>query len=393
MRALLGVASIVCASMSAGAQQAPAPAIPAGPRSVAGRIERPDPAGDKPVAGVMVTLHRVGPDRSGPLDSLRTGPDGRYAFRYRPVGSEEAIYFVSASYGGIAYFGSPLRSANVAGDDAIITVFDTTSSPIRLRVRGRHLMVSASDPSERRQVLEVFELSNDTTLTRVGARGDSATFRIVLPNGATDFAGGQGDVPPEAIAMVNGRAEVYAPIAPGLKQLSFSYLLPRESFPLSVPVGTPTEVFEVLMEDSTGAVEGGRLVRQGPVQASGRTFVRWLADSVPANGVVRVSFPGTPRAPIIPTYVVAAAGAAALMLFALRFVAQRRVGASSGRVTETVDPERLALRINALDAAFERRRKAAGGEVAPEARAEYDAERARLKQELTDALAARGGRA
>ena len=47
------------------------------------------------VGGVMVTLHRVGPDRSGPVESMRTRGDGSYAFRYQPTGSEDAIYFVS----------------------------------------------------------------------------------------------------------------------------------------------------------------------------------------------------------------------------------------------------------------------------------------------------------
>lgn len=362
-------------------------------RSVAGAVERPGAAGEVPVPGVMVTLHRVGPDRSGPLDSARTDAAGRYAFRYRTSGAEDAIYFVSASYGGIAYFGTPLRTARVTGDDALITVFDTTSAAIPLKVRGRHLMVSRSDASDRREVLEVFELSNDSTVTRVGARGDSATFRVVLPEGATAFAGGQGDVPPEAIALVDGRAEVYAPIAPGLKQLSFSYTLPRESFPLAMPVGMTTDVLEVLLEDSTGTVEGARLERQGPVESSGRRFVRWLGDSVPGSQVLRVSFPSAPRNPRIPQFVVVAAGLAALMLFALRTVARRRAPAALGEAGD--DPERLAHRINALDAAFERRRKAAqtaGGEVPPAERAEYDAERERLKRELTDALAARGPR-
>jgi hypothetical protein len=367
---------------------------PGGPRTVAGRIVRPAPSGEAGVPGVMVTLHRVGPERSGPIDSVRTGADGRYAFRYQPTGSDDALYFVSASFGGIAYFGTPLREVAVTGDDAIVTVFDTTSGAVPLRVNGRHLIISSSDPSERRAVVEVFELSNDSSVTRVGGRSDSATFRIPLPPGARDFeAGRQGDVAPEAIAMVGGVAEVYAPFAPGIKQLSFSYTLPRDAFPLAVPQPVPTELLEVLLEDSSGTAEGAKLVRQGPVESSGRHFVRWLAEQVPAGEEVRVSFPDAPGAPRIPQYVVAAAAVAALLLFAMRMVAGRRAAAPAS--AESLDPDRLAQRIAALDAAHDRRRltaRALGRDVDVAEQATYDAERTRLKGELTDALARRDAR-
>ena len=383
-----------------GAQQQPRPdqqLAPTGkPRTVAGRIVRPGREGEEGIGGVMVTLHRVGPERSGPIDSMRTGRDGRYAFRYQPTGSEDALYFVSASHDGIAYFGSPLRAAAVSGDDAIVTVFDTTSAPVRLRVNGRHLIVSASDVAERRSIVEVFELSNDTTVTRVGGRGDSATFRVPLPAGARDFeAGRQGDISPDAIAYRNGAAEVYAPFAPGIKQLSFSYTLPREAFPLSIPTGAATELVEVLLEDSTGSVSGARLARQGPVNSSGRTFIRWLGEDVPANSVVQVSFPTVPTRPRVPQYAVVAAAIAAVLLFGLRMVASRRVAPAGETSPASLDPDRLAQRIAALDASHDRRRLAAralGREGDAGEQSTYEEERTRLKAALTDALARRADR-
>lgn len=393
---LVLAALLLAALARPAAAQAPSVALaPDGPpRSVAGRIVRPGARGDQGVPGVMVTLHRVGPERSGPLDSARTGADGRYAFRYQPSGSEDAIYFVSAMHAGIAYFGTPLRERTVAGDDAVVTVFDSTSAPIPLRISGRHLIISASDVSERRAIVEVFELSNDTTVTRVGGVRDSATLRLALPAGASDFEGGrQGDVSADAMALVNGRLEVYAPFAPGIKQLAFTYTLPRDAFPLTVRTDAATELLEVLLEDSTGSVQGASLARQGPVQSSGRTFIRWVAEGVPADAVVQVSFPSVAARPIIPQYAIVAAGVAALLLFAMRTVASRRVGAPAS--SASLDPDRLAQRIAALDAAHDRRRLAAralGREVAVDDQATYEAERARLKSELTDALARRESR-
>src|SRR5919107_51487 len=49
------------------------------------------------VSGAWVVLHRVGPDRAGPLDSIQSDARGRYSFSYERTGSEDAVYFVSAS--------------------------------------------------------------------------------------------------------------------------------------------------------------------------------------------------------------------------------------------------------------------------------------------------------
>jgi hypothetical protein len=367
-------------------------APPTGPRSVRGRIVRPTPAGDAPVSGVWVVLHRVGPDRSGPLDSTRTRADGAYRFAYVASGSGEAIYFVSAMYGGIAYFGAPLHHAAVEGDEAIVTVFDTSSAPLPIRVHGRHVVVSGSDADERRRVTEVYELSNDTSLTRVGGARDSATFRAGLPRGARDFAGGQGDVTPQAMGAVDGRVEVYAPLAPGIKQFSFSYTLDKDAFPLAMPVERGTGLLEVLAEDERATVDGARLVRQDSlVRVGGRMFARWLAEDVPASAIARVSFEPAPRglggqgAWLAAMIAVALAG---LSLTVVR-VAGRRRGLYDPAPVHVAgpDPEQLARRIAALDAAFERERAPTSTR-----RAEYTAQRDALKRELTDALAARDAR-
>src|SRR5512146_1123695 len=65
----------------------------AGPQLVRGRVVRPGRRDVVPVGGIWVTLHRVGSDTAGPLDSLRTGASGRYAFHYRRTGSADAVYF------------------------------------------------------------------------------------------------------------------------------------------------------------------------------------------------------------------------------------------------------------------------------------------------------------
>ena len=102
---------------------------------------------------------------------------GRAATRRRSISS-------STSYGGIAYFTSPLRAAVVTGDDATLTVFDTTSAaradqgrrpaPHRRRAAGR---------TAQRPIVEVFDLQNDSTVTRDRARQRVAGLVDARPDG------------------------------------------------------------------------------------------------------------------------------------------------------------------------------------------------------------------
>src|SRR5690349_19690226 len=143
-----------------------------------------EPKGPRPISGVHVVLHRVGPDRAGPLDSMLTDARGRYHFRYAPSGSSEAIYFVSASYDGIAYFSTPLHDEVTRGDDAQITVFDTTSGPVPIHALGHHIIVGAPDSHGEREAVEVFELGNDSSVTRVTGGTDRPVWQVRLPLGA-----------------------------------------------------------------------------------------------------------------------------------------------------------------------------------------------------------------
>jgi hypothetical protein len=357
-------------------------------REVSGRVVRP--AGKErtePVSGVMVTLHRVGRDSAGPLDSARSGPDGRFAFRYRPFGEEEAVYFVSSSYAGIAYFSAPLRAARVTGDDAELMVFDTTSTGVQLSAQGRHVVVAGLDSARRRRVIEVFELSNDSGLTRVAGPGDEPSWRVRLPANAQEVQVGQGDVSPDAVTFADGAMLVFAPFAPGIKQVSVQYLLPAASFPLSIPVEERTGVLEVLLEDPQASAEGGGLREVPPADAEGRHFRRYLAQDVPAGAVVRLQAP-TPGPRLTARYTPGLLTAIGLLMLLALWRALSRMSGRRAAATPAFpeSPERLARRIADLDAAFERESPPSDA-----LRADYERRRAALKARLSAALASRDG--
>ena len=278
--------------------QAALPSAPPLPQQVSGRIVRPGTRKMDPVADAWVVLHRVGPDRAGPLDSVRSDVRGRYSFRYERTGSEDALYFVSASHDGIAYFTPPLTEANVSGDDGEIAVFDTTSGRVPLSVRGHHVVVSAADANAQRSIVEVYDVSNDTSVTRVAPDDNPAhaTWQVHIPPTATGFKVGQGDISPAAVTSANGLVSVFAPLAPGIKQISFSYSLAAESFPLKLPLEQDTGIYEVMIEEKAGSVTGPRLKEVDPVTVDERNFRRFLASDVPRNSVTVVDLPAPPPA-------------------------------------------------------------------------------------------------
>lgn len=382
-------AALLLAPVNAGAQRIPVPEAPerqgiAVERRVSGRVVRPAGESMAGVAGAWTTLHRVGPGGGAPVDSMRTRAGGAYEFRYRVAPGDDAVYFVSASHGGIAYFSPPLAEGTVIGEAAEITVFDTTTAAIPIQVRGRHLVVGAVAEGKR-EIIEVYELSNDSSLTRIAPDTATPTWSAVLPAAAENLTVGESDVAEAAVEFEPGRLRVFAPIAPGLKQIAISYLLPSGAFPLSVPVERATPVFEILIEDPSGSATGAGLIEVDPVSAEGRTFRRFLAADAPASGVVQLRIPaaaGIGRETYL-AIVLLAIGTAMLIVLARSF--GRRRSLAPGRVELPDDPDRLAREVAALDAAFERM-------PAPtaEARTAYQARRAELKQRLAAALARRG---
>jgi hypothetical protein len=351
--------------------------------TVAGRVVTPDEKREIPVPGVMVTVHRVGSDSSGALDSVRADAAGRYSLRYPRFGDEDAIYFAAAVYRGIAYFSAPLRSARANGEESEITVFDTTSHAVEFHVRGHHLVVSSPRPNGERDVVEVWELSNDTTVTVIGRDTLAPVWSAPLPAGATRVVGGQGDVGPNAIAARGGRVVLLAPFGPGVKQLSYAYTMPSSAFPLSLTLEGPTSVLEVLLEEPAAQVTGGLLRATAAATTQGRTFKRFQSQDIPDGQRVRITVPVTTAATRTLVLSALAATIALIMAGALARALMSRSRRVSRVVPTASHSERLLAAIAQLDA-----RRESGDVVLDDAR--YAAERSALKTQLATALAAEG---
>ena len=119
---------------------------------------------------------------------------------------------------------------------------------------------------------------------------------------------------------------VYAPLAPGTKQISFSYSVPASAFPLSVQLPERTDVYEVLIEDETGSVSGPNIKEDDPVTVEERSFRRFLGSNIPQNSVAMIDLPPAasgraidPRFMVALTLVIGGA-----MIFALARALRRR---------------------------------------------------------------------
>jgi hypothetical protein len=162
------------------------------------------------------------------------------------------------------------------------------------------------DVNGQRSITEVYELANDSSVTKVASGSpDGAAWSALLPSGASQFQVTQGDVPAAAVKFENGRALVLAPIAPGLKQLALTYSMPASRFPMSVLVNHDTQIFEALIEEKTGKVTGPKLKEVAPVALEKRSFRRFLGADVPASSVAVFDLPSAgKRTDIEPRYMV-----------------------------------------------------------------------------------------
>lgn len=332
-----------------------------------------------PVAGQWVVLHRVATAGGAPLDSMRTNSAGRYRIRYTAdVADADALYFVSARYAGIAYFTPPLRGPRVSGGDADVMVYETSSDASVIRWQGRHLVVSAPRGA-RREVAEIFEIENGSPRTITARDSANPVWATVLPAGAESVAVAPGDVSAASVQFRPGRAELFAPISPGVRQIAITYLLPAGAFPLSVPMEKPVTVLEVLLEEPRASVEGGKLTRVAPATIDGRQFQRFLTQDAAASAVIRVSVP--PPVTQNRNVLVAMGVGVALVMIAALFWRVRRAPTLEAQSSSS-DVDRLVAELAALDAKHEREPTNAA------TRASYDAARAKLKAAIARELAA-----
>ncbi len=271
-----------------------------------------------PLPGAWVVLHRVTMRGGGAVDSVRSDPRGHFRLAVsRPDTS--AIYLVSTLHAGVAYFSAPLplppqgtRSADT------LFVWDTTSAGAPLTISRRLLTVARPKPDGTRDVLEIIELNNADTRTRVAPDTVRPTWAGAIPAEAIQFQAGQGDFSAQAVTRRGDSVLVFGPVQPGgPRQLTYGYVLPTTGRPVAVPIDQAVAELDLLLEDTTARAGAPALVALGVTAIEDRRFARYRAGPVRAGAPVTIEFPSGPFRweRLVPAIAVAAAGALAVGMF------------------------------------------------------------------------------
>ncbi len=355
------------------------------PVTVTGIVRRGTGHDTVAMGRLRAVLHRVGTSTQGPIDSVVTGADGRFSFRFDA--DTGAVYLVSTRWDGVEYFAVPLDTRAPARDVSTTVVVSDTSSRQPVSIAARHIIVSAPGSGGARDVLDLIVVQNAGGLTRVAADSTHPTFVLPVPAYAANLQLGEGDFAADALDRVGDTLALFAPIPPGQRNLVLDYQIPPDSPQFVIPVGTAVPAANVLLEEASARVNSELTRTDSQVVDQQRSFTRWTG-ALQAGQPLVITLPD--RATAAPWLLPVLIGALALGLIGVLALTQRpgawraTVPLAPAGVGDELGPEVTALidRLAGLDNAH------AGGPAAcgPDAWAAYLTERAELKEALRRVL-------
>ncbi|HEV8264073.1 MAG TPA: hypothetical protein VGQ06_03920 [Gemmatimonadales bacterium] len=271
-------------------------------------------------------LHEIRPDTGGPVDSAPTNAAGRYRLTLARRDTA-ATYFVVTTYQDVEYFSEALGVRGAARVDASpLLVYDTTTAGPPMRIERRLVTLFQARGRDGRAVIDVVEVSNPGTRTRVAPDSLRPVWTLRLPAGARGWALDAGNLVPEAIRVRGDTVKVFAPIWPGAPlRMSQRYALSGST--VRVPLDQWTGELGLLVEDTTAAIAGPLVQSLGVQEFEGHRFAAYRGGAIEAGAEVRVAFgPGRLKAEDLLPYAVAAL---ALALGSGLWIALRRKPSSS----------------------------------------------------------------
>jgi hypothetical protein len=263
-----------------------------------------------PMAGVPVTLHRVTSSASGPLATQTSGPDGGFRFTLPPADTGFAVFFTTADYLSVRYFGPPVHQ-DEATSGYEVAVHDTTSSlPGALKTVRRDLVLLPQTDGgwEVDEIVRVRNASDRTLVPRAG----QGTWDFQLPEGATDFQTGEGDVTPDQLRLVGDRVFLVTSLVPGDRDVYVRYRLPAGHSSSAITLRDGADTVNVFVQQPSPEVTAAPLVARPPVTVEGEKFLQFSGTSVAPGTRVAIRWKAPAHLPFSP--VVAGIGAAVLIL-------------------------------------------------------------------------------
>jgi len=306
--ALLRDLAISCAAALAVA----ASALPAhGQGRLQGRIEK-DSSG---VADVAVTLHRVTRDSAGAVSTTRSSAGGVFSFTLPPADTAGfTVFFATAEYQGIRYFGPPLHSSD-ARTGYQLEVFDTARIAPGAHPDGvaltRRDVILLREPQGGWEVNEVVQVKNQARRTWVPEQG-RASWSFLIPKDVGAFEAGDGGTPPDEVRLMGERVMVTAPLPPGSHEALVRYRLPAATDHYVVTPEQPIDTVQFFVKLPAPQLEIVGVSLVDTVSADGQRFARYSAVNVQPGATLSVGWEGPATAPVDP--VKAAVGVLLLIL-------------------------------------------------------------------------------
>ena len=239
-----------------------------------------------PVPGRTIVLHRVTPDTGMAVDSVRTGPDGRFSF---PLDAGEGdVLLTSTRHEGVLYFGPALHGGSVPSGYRI-EVFPTRPAGADPPLSTSRRTIVASPERGGLEFMDAIEVSGAADVTLVAPRDAAAGpwWEVALPSGVEGVRALPGGVEGPELEIEARRVRVSAPVPAAGQRLVLGYTAARDEPVVFVPE-RPVERFELVVrgDSATVRVEGlgeGRELRMG--QESVR---RYSVRSLGPGDTVRV---------------------------------------------------------------------------------------------------------
>jgi 5-hydroxyisourate hydrolase-like protein (transthyretin family) len=294
LRVVIGAITIVSALLFApdGVAQAPESTTPV---LLEGRVER----GDQPVPGSRVTLHRVTSESSGEVASVESDADGRFRFPLETVpGTAFTVYFATAEYLSVRYFGRPIHSGEVPASYTV-EVYDTASAltePIRITRRDMVLLPELNGSWD---VNEIIRIHNPTNAALVAGPG-MPTWSLNVIEGASDFEAGESDILPHEVNWMGDRVLLLTPVTPGSRDLLIRYRLPAGPREGALPISAPTDTFNIYVQQPShlSGITGMSTTRM--IDIEGESFLQYGGVDFTPGSSVRLSWGRGSAPPVDP---------------------------------------------------------------------------------------------
>jgi hypothetical protein len=257
-------------------------------------------ANGEPSAGALVVVHRVGPDVSGPLDSLRAGRDGGFRFRLPAVpdpASRDEVFFASVEREGVNYFGPLVQTAVELDSLYVIRTYDTTPAPLggaALAIPLRVILLEEVPNGGGWTAADLIHVAHTGDRTIVAAPG-GATFVYPLPEGATDLEIGGTQMSPDAATLADGSLRVTSAIPPGEREFVVRYRVPDPY--LTLRYAGKTAEAELLVKEPAPPLDVQGLQATQPIEDAGVSYRRFAAANLTDATIVIREGKGEPLIP------------------------------------------------------------------------------------------------